>query len=188
VNKLKQEGQSSKAIPAGIGGSMFSAESRELMNALADEEYRREFVSENVATGLAFQIGHLRDSRGWTQEELAERMGKARQETISQWENPNYGRYSVSTLKKLAAAFDVALIVRFAPFSELASRTVRLTAQDLAPPSFEEEFQYAFVDVAIPAHDSITGLVSEEDMGASNAGFRAPEESKERENAYAIAA
>ncbi len=118
---------------------MFSAEFRELMDTLADEEYRREFVSENIATGLAFQIRHLRDSRGWTQEELAKRIGKTRQETISQWENPNYGRYSVSTLKKLAVAFDVALSIRFTPFSELANWILHLSPDRLAPASFDGE-------------------------------------------------
>ncbi len=162
-------------------------EYRELIRSFRDSEYRREFATEQVAIGLAFQIRLLRESRGWTQDQLAQRTSKA-QETISQLENPNYGRHTVSTLKKLASTFDVALSVRFVSFSELASRTVRLTPQNLAPPSFDKEYQYAFVDAPIPANDSAAGLVSEQDMGASNAGFRAPEESKERENAYAIAA
>lgn len=162
-------------------------EYRELISSFSDNEYRREFANEQVATGLAFQIRLLRESRGWTQEELAQRAGKA-QETISQLEDPNYGRYSVTTLKKLAAAFDVALSLRFVSFSELASRTVRLTPQDLAPPSFDEEFQYAFLDVPIPANDSAAGLAPEEDVGASNVGFRLPTQSMERENAYASAA
>ena len=120
---------------------MNSDDFSELMATLADEEYRREFVSESISTGLAFQIRHLRDSRGWTQRELAERMPKAQQETVSQWENPNYGRYSVNTLKRVAAAFDVALIVRFAPFSDLAKWTLGLNPQRLAPPSFTAELE-----------------------------------------------
>jgi transcriptional regulator with XRE-family HTH domain len=65
-------------------------------------------------------------------------MGK-RQETICQWENPDYGRYTLKTLRELADAFDVALLVRFAPFSELVDWLIDLTPERLAPPSFEEE-------------------------------------------------
>lgn len=141
---------------------MYSAELRELMNTLTDEEYRVEFVSENIGTGLAFQIRHLRDSRGWTQDELAQRIDKAQQETISQWEDPNYGSYSVRTLKKLAAAFDVALSVRFVPFSELAAWVLQLTPQRLAPPDFDNEFNAAITSVSLPPDSSKVGAVAAE--------------------------
>ena len=110
----------------------------EFLDGLQDPEYRHEFVDENVGVGLAFQLRRMRKDRNWTQVELAQRTNKA-QETISQLEDPNYGRYSLRTLKKLATAFDVALLVRFVPFSELAEWTVNLTPQRLAPPSYEEE-------------------------------------------------
>lgn len=111
---------------------------RRLLEGLRDEEYRRAFVPEHVSTGIAFQIRRLRDKHGWTQEELAARTGKA-QETVSQLENPDYGRYTLATLKKLAAAFDVALLVRFVPFGDLLPWTTDLTPQRLAPQSYEEE-------------------------------------------------
>lgn len=109
----------------------------QMWESLADEEYRREY-SADVGTGLAFQIRMLRESNGWTQEQLATKTGK-KQETISQWEDPNYGRYTLSSLRSLAAAFDVALIVKFAPFSELVEWNVNLSQDRLAPPSFVEE-------------------------------------------------
>lgn len=102
-----------------------------------DEEYRREF-NLDFDTTLAFQMKLLRERNGWTQQELAERAG-SRQETISQWENPNYGRYTIKTLKSLASAFDVGLMVKFAPFSEIVEWNANLTPERLAPPSFEEE-------------------------------------------------
>jgi transcriptional regulator with XRE-family HTH domain len=110
------------------------------MESLEDKEYRRVFAEEHVGTGLAFQIRRMREAKGWTQENIAQRTGKA-QETISQWENPSYGRYSLSTLKQLAAAFDVALLVRLVSFSELADWTVDINPQRLTPPSYEEERQ-----------------------------------------------
>ena len=66
---------------------------RRLWESLQDEEYRREY-SADIGTGLAFQIKLLRERNGWTQDQLAERTGK-QQETISQWENPGYGSYTL---------------------------------------------------------------------------------------------
>jgi transcriptional regulator with XRE-family HTH domain len=80
----------------------------------------------------------LREKNGWTQERLAELTSK-KQETISQWENPNYGSYTLNSLKSLAEAFDVALLVEFVPYSELVERNTTRTPQRLAPPSFAEE-------------------------------------------------
>jgi transcriptional regulator with XRE-family HTH domain len=126
---------------------MLSNKQREFMDTLRDREYRRAFADE-IATSLAFQIRRLREARQWSQEDLAEKTEK-KQPTISQWEDPNYGRYSLKTLKELAAAFDVALLVRFAAFSELADWTVDVPPSRLTPPSYEEERQSALTDMSI---------------------------------------
>jgi transcriptional regulator with XRE-family HTH domain len=156
---------------------------QQILESLEDKEYRREFAAD-IGTGLAFQIRLLREDRGWTQEELAHRMGK-RQETISQWENPAYGRYTLNTLKELAAAFDVALLVRLAPFSELVDWSISLTREDLAPRSFDEELPN--VPIAPPAPRE---NVEEHLLFATSVepwDFEAPTVSKERERDYAIA-
>ena len=111
--------------------------SAQIWESFKDPEYRRLFA-DDVGTGLAFQVRLMREDRGWTQEELGKRAEK-KQESISQLENPNYGRYTLATLKKLASAFDVGLAVRFVPFSELVDWTVNLNPQRLAPKSFVEE-------------------------------------------------
>lgn len=105
---------------------------------LEDQEYRHEFATE-VATTIATQIRLLREKEHWTQTELGQRTGNKEQSTISQLENPNYGRYALATLKRLATAFDVALVVRFVPFSELVDWSTNLTPTKLAPPSYSEE-------------------------------------------------
>jgi len=110
---------------------------QQLWDNLSDTENRRELATE-VATTIAFQIKALREKNGWNQGELAKRTEKE-QPTISQLEDPNYGRYSLSTLKKLANAFDVALIVRFVPFSELVDWLAHLTPDKLSPLSYREE-------------------------------------------------
>lgn len=110
----------------------------QIWRSLEDDEYRRAF-NVDVDTGLAFQIRALREKNGWTQDQLGERAGGKKQEVISQWENPNYGRYSLQSLKSLAVAFDVGLMVRFVPFSDLVNWNANLTPERIAPPSFDEE-------------------------------------------------
>jgi transcriptional regulator with XRE-family HTH domain len=113
---------------------------KQIRDSLDNKEYREALAVEHVNTTLAIQIRNMRENHNpkWKQSDLSDRLGK-HQETISQWENPDYGRYSITTLKKLAAAFDVALLVKFVPFSELVSDMVNLSTTRLSPPSFDEE-------------------------------------------------
>ncbi|MHB8890347.1 MAG: helix-turn-helix transcriptional regulator [Acidobacteriaceae bacterium] len=115
---------------------------RYLIEALQDKEYRDLYVAENIDTGIAFQIRAMREQRNWAQAELGERSGK-KQETISQLEGPDYGKHSLTTLKRLASAFDVALVVRFEPFSRLVNYVTRLEPADLAVPSFDTDEGWA---------------------------------------------
>jgi transcriptional regulator with XRE-family HTH domain len=117
---------------------MTSDKEKQIRDSLTSKEYREALAVEHVNTTLAIQIRNMRENRKWKQSEIATRLGK-HQETISQWENPDYGRHSITTLKALAAAFDVALLVKFIPFSELVSDMVNLSATRLSPPSFSEE-------------------------------------------------
>jgi transcriptional regulator with XRE-family HTH domain len=110
---------------------------RKLIERLQRKTYRDAVVESEINNGLAFQIRTMQTGRGWSQRELGERAGGIAQETISLLENPSYGGYTLKTLKRLASAFDVALIVRFAPFSELADRMLTLSPSDLAIESFE---------------------------------------------------
>ena len=128
---------------------MSTTKREQVWNSLKDPEYRRLFAAD-VGTGLAFQIKLMRDKRKWTQKQLAERTGKA-QETISQLENPNYGRYSLNTLERLAGAFDVGLFVKFVPFSELVDWVVDLKEKKLTPPSFGEEEHAEATTTVAPA-------------------------------------
>jgi transcriptional regulator with XRE-family HTH domain len=98
---------------------------------------------------LAFQIRSLRDKEKWTQAEFAEKLGIKHQNNVSaRLENPNYGKHTLSTLKKIAAACDVALVVWFVPFSRLLDWATGTPYQDNGLsesfyniPSFDEEFQ-----------------------------------------------
>jgi transcriptional regulator with XRE-family HTH domain len=111
-----------------------------LRRRLQDKEHREAFVSAIVDQTIPFQIRALRlaKHRNWTQKELAQHAGM-KQERISVCENPNYGNFSLRTLKQLAAVFDVGLIVRFAPFSDLVEWEVAMSNESLEVPSFEQE-------------------------------------------------
>lgn len=111
---------------------------RQTIQNLQEKEYRDAYVEEHINQGLASQIRAIRDERGWTQRDLAERM-ESGQSAISKLEDPDYGRHSMSTLKRLASAFDVALVVRFVPFSELVRYTTHLTPDHLAPADFRRD-------------------------------------------------
>ena len=117
---------------------MISDKESQIRDSLTGKEYREALAIEHVNTTLAIQIRKMRENQQWSQSELADRLGK-HQETISQWENRDYGRYSITSLKTLAATFDVALLVKFASFSELVKDMVSLSETRLSPPSFNEE-------------------------------------------------
>jgi len=114
--------------------------SSKLKEDLKDKEYRDAFVAAYVRNGVAFQIRTMRDSRGWDQKKLAEKMGNPKlQPIISRYENPDYGRYSMTTLLELAQAFDVGLIVKFAPFSELIKRDDAILDEPLDVDSYAKD-------------------------------------------------
>ena len=103
-----------------------------LIEELKDKEYRDEYVSSSIDVGVAFQIRALREQRGWNQTKLAEE-ANMQQERISTLENPSHSP-TLSTLKKLAKAFDVGLIVRFVPISDLVKRELNLPNESLEVP------------------------------------------------------
>lgn len=110
----------------------------QLWQKMSHKEYRDNFVAAHLSTGIAAQIQTLREDRGWTQDQLGEKSGMT-QARISLLESPGYDSYTFLTLKRLAAAFDVAIIARFAPFSEIAAWTADLSPQKLAVPSFAKD-------------------------------------------------
>jgi len=115
---------------------------RKLIAELRDKEFRDEYVSAHIATGLAHQIRILREQRGWSQRKLAEKVG-TKQNVVSRWENPNYGKLTIETVSKLASAFDVALLVRFVSFSRLLTETTDLSPSALRATGFADDVYLA---------------------------------------------
>jgi transcriptional regulator with XRE-family HTH domain len=96
----------------------------------ADKGFRDLWMAEHVSTGTAIQIQDLRKQREWSQERLGQESGMA-QNVISRLENPDYKNVTMRTLVKLAAAFGVALLVRFVPYSRYLRETDNLSADAL---------------------------------------------------------
>jgi transcriptional regulator with XRE-family HTH domain len=103
-----------------------------------DKAFRDAFVASHLSTNIAGQIYAMREARGWTQEKLADTAHMA-QARISLMEDPSYQGVTLSTLKRLASAFDVGLAVRFVPFSELLEWSTSLTSERLAVPSYDAD-------------------------------------------------
>lgn len=82
----------------------------------------------------------MRRQRDWTQEELA-KQAEMKPTQITRVENPDYGSHTLTTLRRIAAVFDVALVVRFVPFSELLEWDSG--PRNMAPASFPEELESA---------------------------------------------
>ena len=112
------------------------------------QETRAKFVESHLDKSIAFQIRSLRDHEGWTQGVFAEKLGIKHQNNVSaRLENPTYGKHSLTTLKRIAATCDVALVVWFVPFSRFLDWMTGtpftdrgLTEDFYEIPNFGEEF------------------------------------------------
>lgn len=109
-----------------------------ILSELKDKESRDYFVQDSIEEGLSFQIKALREQRGWSQKDLAERSGM-KQSAISRLEDPNYGSFTIVTLRRLASAFDIALGVHFTSFSNLIEMAEDLSPEGLAVPSYADD-------------------------------------------------
>lgn len=110
-----------------------------IINRLKKKEFRDAFVRSHLTQGLAYQIRDLRIQRGWTQKELAEKLGLKRQSAVARIEDPSYGKLSIATLIKLSSVFDVALSVRFQSYGKFLMEREDLSPAALSAESFESE-------------------------------------------------
>ncbi len=106
---------------------------------------RTRFVDSQINKTLAFQIRSLRGDM--SQEKAMEKLGM-NQNAISRLENPYYGKATLTTLKRIAAAYDVGLLVEFVPFSRLVdhvsgtpSTDIGLSPLTMNVPTFDEEME-----------------------------------------------
>ena len=118
---------------------------RNIHERLKGKSYRDLWVAEHIDTGVAFQVYSTRQKQGLSQSELAKRAGM-HQSQISEIENPGNESVTLTTLKKIASALDVALMVRFVSFGELLEWESKLGPEALAPEKFDEDSRLAALE------------------------------------------
>lgn len=122
-----------------------------LVAELRDKTYREAHVASQIELGLPLQVRALRRSRGWTQEQFAKALGMS-QPRVAEIEKPGRRRFNLETLLRIAAAFDVALEVRFVSFSKLIQHEERFDPEHYDVPSFETELVAATTEARV--HDT----------------------------------
>ena len=81
-----------------------------LQKEMKSPQFAASFQRELSRTRLADQIATLREKLGWTQTQLARKVGTT-QSGIARLENPSYQNYSLKTLEKVARALGARLVV-----------------------------------------------------------------------------
>lgn len=109
-----------------------------LLEECKDPDARRDYAEIFLDSSIALQIKALRLQRGWSQEMLAEKAGM-KQSRISAMEQANYSSWSITTLRRLAHAFDLALVVRFESFGALLDDVTSVSRAALERPSFVDD-------------------------------------------------
>ncbi len=112
-----------------------------LLEEFRDPEARREYADEFLDASIALQIKTLRQQRELTQAQLAELAGM-KQSRISTMEKVDYSSLSVRTLRRLAEAFDLPLVIRFESWGNLLRGATRLGRQDLERPDFADDPEF----------------------------------------------
>lgn len=113
-----------------------------LRSEFLDREYREAYADTFVDTFVAMQIRAIREQRGMTQKELAEKIGTA-QTGVSRLENANYSGRSISALKNVARQFDCWLRVSFESYGSLVEEAEGFGEEALRRPSFEEDTAFS---------------------------------------------
>ena len=119
-----------------------------VLQRFSDFVYRHSYVDSFVDSYLATQIKVLREQRGLTQTALAG-LAKMKQSQISRLEDVNNSSWNVGTLKKIARALDLVLVVRFESFGKILPDVEGFGRSALERVSFDND---AVFSVAVEAY------------------------------------
>ena len=92
-----------------------------------EAEHRHQLLAQHIAVSVALQVVLMRVKQGWTQDDLAQKAGVSLKFIKALERGDPALDYRMERLAKMAKAFDVALLVRYVPFSLYY------------PPDFEKE-------------------------------------------------
>ena len=142
------------------------------------KEARANFVESHLNRSIAYQVRAIREREGWTQDRIAKELEIDRNNISARLENPHYGKHTLTTLRKVAKAGDVGLVVWFVPFS-------RMVDWATGTPYEDEGLRPAFYEVPDFDHDQlrpIAAVTPENDESQRLAGIST---SKDEDLAYA---
>jgi transcriptional regulator with XRE-family HTH domain len=126
-----------------------------------DKAYRDAFVAEQIFSRLPLKIRYLREAQGMTQRQLG-KVACMAQTWVSKLEDPNYGKLTISTLLKVASAFDVGLQIDFVPYSKILGDAVCLTGASFSVSKFGDDAGFindsAVFTVVAPVNHSTGAL------------------------------
>ena len=109
-----------------------------LINIFRDKDYRHGYVDEFLNSSIATQIKVLREQRGWSQKDLADR-AEMKQPRVSVMENVNYSSWNINTLRRVAEAFDLVLCVSFESFGKRLGDIEKFSRNNLERWSFDDD-------------------------------------------------
>ena len=87
---------------------------RELSRLRHNRTFASAFNKKRPEAEVALQIRRLRESKGWSQQHVAEKVGCS-QQAISAVEQAGYRRHSLPLLHRIAAVLDADVVVALIP-------------------------------------------------------------------------
>jgi transcriptional regulator with XRE-family HTH domain len=105
-----------------------------------EKEYREAYAEAFGNEYLATQIQMLRKQHGWTQAQLGEKIG-SNQGRVSVYEDEDYGKWSLETLRKMASVFDVWVKIGFESYGTLIREAAHFEPRQLLLPEFENDLE-----------------------------------------------
>ncbi len=127
----------------------------DIIDKLKNKAFRDAYVNAHLTQGLAYQIKALRMQRGWSQQELANRLGLRGQSAIARIEDPSYGKLSIATLLKLSSIFDIALSVKFKSFGKFIHDLEDVSFAALSAESFDCELPKLIEKIENAEHSKV---------------------------------
>lgn len=109
-----------------------------LLSRFRRRDYRHSYVDSFLNSLISTQIRLLREREGWSQRDLAERIGTT-QSGVSRIESPDYSAWRIETLRKIAEAYDMALSVKLVSFGDALDEIERFGKDKLIRPAFKSD-------------------------------------------------
>lgn len=113
-----------------------------LLRAFRDFDYRHAYVNDFINASLATQIKVLREQQNLSQQQLAEK-AEMLQSQISALEDVDRTTWTLRTLRRIARALDLAVVVRFESFGRVLPDIGRLERKHLERSPFTDDPEFS---------------------------------------------